>query len=112
MNEINVGVRIGGETHRVLVRPGETCRVSVLALVDSLPRYVEVDLDVQGLVCPDPTVHDLSCAVQDTETRGDHDGLVREYLVREGVLGVPPGRRVLICATHAQQLGRYIRRPM
>lgn len=110
MNEINVGVRIGAQPHRVLLRPGETQRVIVLAMIDGLPRRVEVDLDVQGMVCPDPTAHGLPCAVEDTERRGDHDGAVREYLAHEAVLGVAPGGRVLICGAHAQQLGRYIRR--
>ena len=111
MIEINVGVRIGATPHRVLLRPGETTRVTVLAMIDGLPRRIEVDLDAQGVVCPDPTAHDLPCAEQDTEQRGDHDGPVRLYVTREAVLGVAPGGQVLICGAHAQRLGRYIRRP-
>lgn len=110
MNEINVGVRIGANTHRVLVRPGETCRATVLALVDGLPRRIEVDLDVQGIVCPDPAAHHLECADDNPDQHGDCDGPVREYTTVEPVLGVPAGGSVLICGAHAQRYGRYIRR--
>lgn len=107
---VQVGLTLGAGRHRVLVQPGVTTRVTVLAQIDGLPRRVEVDVEVFGTVCPDPSAHAAECAETNPSDNGDCSGTVRAYVAAGDVGGVAPGELVQFCASHAQVHGRHIRR--
>lgn len=92
------------------LRPGLRMSCEVVLLIDGVPRRVSVMLDVVGSVCPDPSEHAKACDETDHDSHGDCDGDVRLYIARAPVAGKRPGDDVLLCASHAQQHGRHIRK--
>ena len=112
--EVVVTLSVNGlpeSAHRVLVRPGLTQTVQLLALVDGHPSRIELAVRVAGSVCPDPAAHVRDCDETRYDLLGDCDGDVREYRVHDaGVAGKQADDTVLLCAAHAQMNGSRIRR--
>lgn len=105
-----IGLDAGDGRQPVLITPGLRQSVDLLVLVDGKPRLLRILVDVVGAVCPDPAAHARECDETNYELRGDCDGEVREYLVHSAVAGKAAGETVLLCASHAQQHGRLIRK--
>lgn len=113
--ELVLSVYVPNSAHdrvRLLMQPGLRTRTQLVVMIDGLPRSLDVDFEVQGQVCPEPAAHSRLCDETDYERYGDCDGDVRDYVSHvEQLLGKPAHSIVLLCAAHAQQHGRHIRRP-
>jgi hypothetical protein len=111
--EVVVGFELpayGVPPTRFVLRPGLRTGCDVVLMIDGMPHRATAIIEVVGSVCPDPSDHLRECDENDHDTYGDCDGDVREYVVWSPVADKRAGDVVLLCASHAQQHGRHIRR--
>jgi hypothetical protein len=122
--EVTVSLRIpngpaGRTSTTITIVPGLRHLVQLAVFVDGHPRIIDVEVGVQGAVCPEPDAHLLQCAETRYDRYGDCDGTVRRYVAATagvvaatpGIVGVESGDEVLLCSSHAQMHGRHIRKP-